>query len=32
MLDQLWNLDEYSWEKIDPLKPPIKAYCCPHVS
>lgn len=29
MLDNLWNLEEYSWEVIDPSVFPIKIYCCP---
>lgn len=31
MLDKLWNLEEYSWDKIVPIEPPIKCYCCPNL-
>lgn len=28
MLENLWNLDQYAWEK--PIEAePIKIYCCP---
>lgn len=27
MLDQMWNLDAYSWE--DQMIPPVKLYCTP---
>lgn len=29
MLDQIWNLDDYSWERI--IEEPIKTYCCPPI-
>ncbi len=27
MLNNLWDLDNYSWDDMD--VPPIKVYCCP---
>ena len=27
MLDQVWNLEQYSWEVI--IQPPVKLYCLP---